>query len=70
MKVRRYCRQNDENEDNKDGEEGEMQDNVQGTGMGEGEGKKDVSNEIEDEEQLLGNQNEQKDMKENQEKKV
>ncbi|CAN0493688.1 unnamed protein product, partial [Scytosiphon promiscuus] len=29
-------------------------DDVEGTGMGEGEGKKDVTDEIEDEEQLLG----------------
>lgn len=27
---------------------------VEGTGMGEGDGKKDVTDEIEDEEQLLG----------------
>lgn len=32
-----------------------FEDDVDGTGMGEGEGKKDVSNEIENEEQLLGN---------------
>eukprot|EP01033_Poteriospumella_lacustris_P008968 gene8969-6442_t len=32
-----------------------FEDDVDGTGMGEGDGKKDVSNEIENEEQLLGN---------------
>jgi hypothetical protein len=31
-----------------------FQDDVEGTGMGEGEGKKDVSDQIENEEQLLG----------------
>ena len=38
------------------GGEGErnFQDDVEGTGMGEGDGKKDVSDEIENEEQLLG----------------
>ena len=36
------------------GEGGKMMDDVAGTGMGEGEGKKDVSDEIEDEEQILG----------------
>ncbi|CAG8469891.1 6305_t:CDS:10 [Ambispora leptoticha] len=36
--------------------EGAAQDGVQGTGIGEGEGSKDVSEEIEDEEQVLGTQ--------------
>jgi midasin len=38
------------------GGEGErkFEDDVEGTGMGEGEGKKDVSDQIENEEQLLG----------------
>lgn len=55
-----FCRTED-----KDGGEGggdgkmQFQDDVDGTGMGEGEGKKDVSNEIEDEEQLLGLKGEQ-----------
>ncbi|KAF9586477.1 AAA ATPase midasin [Lunasporangiospora selenospora] len=40
--------------------EGEEESNVTGTGIGEGEGGKDVSDEIEDEEQVLGTQNEQK----------
>ena len=31
-----------------------FEDDVDGTGMGEGDGKKDVSDEIEDEEQILG----------------
>jgi hypothetical protein len=40
-----------------------FEDDVEGTGMGEGEGKKDVSDQIENEEQLLGtkNENEQKE---------
>ena len=37
-----------------DGEGGQMEDDVEGTGMGQGEGKEDVSEQIEDDEQLLG----------------
>lgn len=50
-----FCRV-DEKEGDESGGDGKMQfqDDVDGTGMGEGEGKKDVSNDIEDEEQLLG----------------
>lgn len=57
-----FCRTED-----KDGGEGggdgkmQFQDDVDGTGMGEGDGKKDVSNEIEDEEQLLGLKGEQQE---------
>ncbi|KAG0206795.1 AAA ATPase midasin [Mortierella sp. GBA30] len=40
--------------------EGEEQSNVEGTGIGDGEGGKDVSDEIEDEEQVLGTQNDKK----------
>ncbi|KAG0307077.1 AAA ATPase midasin [Dissophora globulifera] len=40
--------------------EGEEESGVAGTGIGEGEGGKDVSDEIEDEEQVLGTQNEKK----------
>ncbi|KAG0241019.1 AAA ATPase midasin [Mortierella sp. GBA43] len=40
--------------------EGEEETGVAGTGIGEGDGGKDVSDEIEDEEQVLGTQNEQK----------
>lgn len=32
----------------------QFDDDVEGTGMGEGDGKKDVTDQIEDEEQLLG----------------
>lgn len=39
---------------------GELQDDKAGTGIGEGEGKKDVSNEIEDEAQVLGMEDMQK----------
>nr|KAJ3422092.1 hypothetical protein HK105_001196 [Polyrhizophydium stewartii] len=43
-----------------DGEDGDggLDDNVQGTGIGEGDGKKDVSDEIENEDQVEGTQNE------------
>ncbi|KAG0232655.1 AAA ATPase midasin [Actinomortierella wolfii] len=40
--------------------EGEEETNVSGTGIGEGDGGKDVSDEIEDEEQVLGTQNDKK----------
>ncbi|KAG0341494.1 AAA ATPase midasin [Podila horticola] len=40
--------------------EGEEESNVAGTGIGDGEGGKDVSDEIEDEEQVLGTQNDKK----------
>jgi midasin (ATPase involved in ribosome maturation) len=43
-----------------DGEEGDADGTMAGTGMGEGEGNKDVSEEIEDEEQVLGTQNEER----------
>jgi hypothetical protein len=39
--------------------EGETDDNVAGMGMAEGQGNKDVSDQIEDEEQLLGLQGEE-----------
>ena len=51
--ARGFCRKPDEPE-GEDGDEGDTQDNVEGTGMGEGTGKQDISKEIEDEEQLLG----------------
>ncbi|KAF4033085.1 ATPase family associated domain-containing protein 5 [Phytophthora infestans] len=59
-----FCRTDEEkNDEEGDGGAGKMQfqDDVEGTGMGEGEGKKDVSNEIEDEEQLLGLQGDQQE---------
>ncbi|KAJ3272914.1 hypothetical protein HDV01_005111 [Terramyces sp. JEL0728] len=40
-----------------DEDEGDMQDNVDGMGIGEGEGKKDVSDEIENEDQVEGLKN-------------
>ncbi|KAL3666278.1 hypothetical protein V7S43_008529 [Phytophthora oleae] len=59
-----FCR-TDEEKNDEEGEGGagnmQFQDDVEGTGMGEGEGKKDVSNEIEDEEQLLGLQGDQQE---------
>lgn len=39
----------------------QFDDDVEGTGMGEGEGKKDVTDQIEDEEQLLGLKGEEPD---------
>lgn len=54
--VKGFCRRPDETEE---GEQQQTQDGVEGTGMGEGEGAKDVSDEIEDEEQLLGNKNDE-----------
>lgn len=47
------------NADEEEGE-GESEGTATGTGIGEGEGQKDVSNEIEDEEQVLGTQNEER----------
>lgn len=43
-----------------DGEEGDADGTMTGTGIGEGEGNKDVTEEIEDEEQVLGTQNEER----------
>ncbi|KAI8972107.1 hypothetical protein BDB01DRAFT_854805 [Pilobolus umbonatus] len=40
-------------------EEGDAEGTLSGTGIGEGEGEKDVSKEIEDEDQVLGTQNEE-----------
>ncbi|KAI9314233.1 hypothetical protein BX666DRAFT_1863084, partial [Dichotomocladium elegans] len=48
-----------------DGEEGDADGLTAGTGIGEGEGTKDVSEEIEDEEQVLGTQNEEPHKPEN-----
>jgi len=46
----------EEDGDGAGGDAGEMrfEDDVEGTGMGEGDGRKDVSDQIENEEQLLG----------------
>lgn len=44
-------------------------DDVEGTGMGEGEGKKDVTDQIEDEEQLLGLKGDEPDKDQAQEAK-
>lgn len=52
-----------------DGEEGDADGMMTGTGMGEGEGNKDVSEEIEDEEQVLGTQNEERNNDEKQDTK-
>lgn len=51
----------DESDGNGDGNASGMtfEDEVDGTGMGDGEGKKDVTDEIENEEQLLGLKNEE-----------
>lgn len=47
-----------------EGEEGDADGMTMGTGIGEGEGTKDVSEEIEDEEQVLGTQNEEQQQQE------
>ncbi len=52
-----YCRPADEMEG--EGGDGNFEDDVDGTGMGEGEGKKDVSDQLEDEQQLLGLQDDE-----------
>ncbi|KAG0168625.1 AAA ATPase midasin [Apophysomyces sp. BC1034] len=52
-----------------DEEEGDADGTATGTGIGEGEGAKDVSEEIEDEEQVLGTQNEEQSKSEKQETK-
>ncbi|CAG8487914.1 37837_t:CDS:10, partial [Gigaspora margarita] len=49
-----FCMPETEMEDD---ESGEIDDNAQGTGIGEGDGMKDVSDEIVNEEQVLGTQN-------------
>jgi midasin len=62
----------DQNKDeNKKDDLSQMKFDGEGTGMGEGEGQKDVSDQIENEEQLLGLKNEPKDENEqsNEEKK-
>ncbi|KAI9031012.1 hypothetical protein CLU79DRAFT_694874, partial [Phycomyces nitens] len=52
-----------------DEEEGEGEGVGTGTGIGEGQGNKDVSEEIEDEEQVLGTQNEEQQKNEKQDSK-
>lgn len=66
-----FCRTEDKEQDGESGGDGKMQftDDVDGTGMGEGEGKKDVSNEIEDEEQLLGLKGEEQQQQEQNDEK-
>jgi hypothetical protein len=54
-------------EDTDDVEGEGLDDNIAGTGMAEGEGKKDVSDEIEDEEQLIGLQGEKEEENQNEE---
>ncbi|OQS07463.1 midasin [Thraustotheca clavata] len=49
-----FCKAPEETEDDSSGGQFNFEDDVEGTGMGEGDGKKDVSDQIEDEEQLLG----------------
>lgn len=47
----------------------QFDDDVEGTGMGEGEGKKDVTDQIEDEEQLLGLKGDQEEKEQSTEPK-
>ena len=65
--VKGYANPKVDDDDDDGANDGQFEDDVDGTGMGQGEGKKDVSDQIEDEEQLLGLQGEQQqDPQENQ----
>ncbi|GBG32276.1 Midasin [Hondaea fermentalgiana] len=55
-----FCKPPDEEEEG-EGEDAEAFGEGEGTGMGEGKGREDVTDEIEDEEQLLGQKKEQED---------
>jgi hypothetical protein len=63
-----FC--DDSAEEGGNGEGGQMEDDVEGTGMGSGEGKEDVSEQIEDEEQLLGLKGDEQDQKPDDEQKA
>jgi len=71
-----YCSQDASEKDGDGDENGDIsnmkfEDDVEGTGMGEGEGKDDVTDQIEDEEQLLGLKNDKDDEdKQSQEQKT
>lgn len=59
-----YCSSDSAEEDCDDGEGGDItgmnfEDDVEGTGMGEGDGKNDVTDQLENEEQLLGLKNDE-----------
>ncbi len=57
-----FCGQKEEEDDGKNDGELQFDDDVEGTGMGEGQGKNDVSKQIEDaEEQLMGTTNEKQE---------
>eukprot|EP01133_Synstelium_polycarpum_P016329 gene16329-19424_t len=49
-----YCKKGEESAEQQGEGTGNLEDDVEGTGMGEGEGKKDVSDQIDDKEQLMG----------------
>mmetsp|Transcript_3338 Transcript_3338/g.6310 ORF Transcript_3338/g.6310 Transcript_3338/m.6310 type:complete len:5449 (+) Transcript_3338:384-16730(+) len=59
-----YCKPPEEDEDDGEGE-GDDENEGDGTGMGEGEGRQDVTDEIEDEEQLLGLKKEEEELENN-----
>ncbi|KAF2076411.1 hypothetical protein CYY_002268 [Polysphondylium violaceum] len=60
-----FCKSDKDDEGEATGESnGKFEDDVEGTGMGEGKGKKDVSDEIEDQEQLMGTNTDEKDEQE------
>merc|ERR1712025_468673 len=59
-----FCKPPEEDEDDGEGEGDDYGNEQDGTGMGEGQGREDVTDEIEDEEQLLGLK-EEKEEKEN-----
>ena len=56
-----FCTAGKEEEGGEGGKGGQMTDDVEGTGMGEGEGKKDVSEELQEEGQIEGNSGDKKD---------
>ena len=70
-----FCHEEEQEEgDGEGGGDGEgvnmtFEDDVEGTGMGEGEGKEDVTDQIENEEQLLGLKGEDEEKEEQQESK-
>ncbi|KAL6070950.1 Midasin [Balamuthia mandrillaris] len=65
-----YCCPPSSEEGEGEGGEGQMkfEDDVAGTGMGDAQGKKDVSEQIEDEEQLMGTTNEEKEERRDEDK--
>ncbi|KAK3265915.1 hypothetical protein CYMTET_25433 [Cymbomonas tetramitiformis] len=55
-----FCKQGEEGEGQSGEGQGKLEDDLDGTGMAQGEGKKDVSDEMENEDQLMGTKEEEK----------